>query len=141
MALVVRVVPTAAPNGVATRPPPGVRNVATVSLSQVEPLEPKVGNSYDETAYLFQEYGERHPREDHDRGRPGPPLVAPSSSRAFAEVFETNQPAGTGHYRVWGSNAAFFAEFLGKAIHLYENNAKVITGEDEKRGGSLNLHL
>ena len=141
MALVARTVPTAAPSGVATRPPPGVRNVATINPSPVEPLEPKVDVSYDQTAFLFQEYGEQHPRGGHDRGQPGLPLVAPSSSRAFAEVFESNQPAGTGLYRASGSNAAFFAEFLGKAIDLYENNARVIAGEVERRGGSLNLHL
>jgi hypothetical protein len=141
MALVARTVASAMPSGVATRPPPGVRNVATVNPSPIEPLAPKVGVSYDETANLFREYAERDSHEDRDRGQPSPRLVMPPSSRAFAEIFETNQPVGTGHYRSSGSNAAFFAEFLGKAINLYENNAKIIAGDEEKRGGSLNLNL
>jgi hypothetical protein len=143
MAQVVKTVPTAAPTPVSgVRQPAGARSVATVDAAPIEEVSPKAGVSYEETGFLFQDYGQGGHFQDRNRGPIRNPLTygVNATSQTFAAIFEVAQATrsgGTGG----GLGAAFVAGLLSKAIDIYESNAKVIAGTEAVRGGTLSISL
>lgn len=143
MAQVVKTAATGAPappTGV--RQPAGTRSVATVEATPIEEVSPKAGVSYEETGFLFQDYGQGGRFQDRARGPIRNPLThgVNATSETFAAIFEINQVPNTGGTGS-GLGSAFVAGLLSKAIDIYESNAKVIAGTEAVRGGTLSINL
>ncbi|MDP6788475.1 MAG: hypothetical protein QGI13_15250 [Rhodospirillales bacterium] len=140
MAQVVKSAPTGvlAPHSGA-RQPAGTRNVATVGSAPVEALAPSAGISYEDSHFLYQDYGQGRRSQDRNRGPVRNPLAqsVSSTSQTFAAIFEINQATNTGGV----SGAAFFAGLLFRAIDTYESNAKAIAGTEAVRGGTISVNL
>lgn len=123
------------------RQPAGTRNVASVDFGPVEGMGPKVGVSYDNSGFLFNDYWTMEGRR---RGPvyspPEPVLNGPTQS--FIAVYEINQSSDGAALHGGRSNAAFLGEFLPRAITLYETSARYGTGEQPSLPGeSLNVRL
>ena len=143
MAHVVKIAPTGAPTPLTgARQPSGTRSVATVNAAPIEQVSPKAGVSYEETGFLFQDYGRGGSFQGRNRGRIRNPLIQGwnATSQTFAAIFEVGQSTNSGGAG-GGLGAAYVTRLLSKAIDIYESNTKIIAGTEVVRGGTLSLTL
>lgn len=111
------------------------------SPAGVEELSTRVGVSYDDSMFSYQDEGSGGlPRRQHAPIRGVELFSTPSS--AFAAAFEAQEygqsenAAGGG-----GPEGGSLTQRLAKAISTYETNTRVISGTDNMRGTNLRLTL
>ena len=124
------------------REPTGTRSVATVESAPIEAMRPQAGVSYDDSNFLFQDYGQGRRSQDRHRGPLRNPLTqgVNATSQTFAAIFEFSQgtnSGGTGG----GSGTAFAAGLISRAVGIYESNAKVIAGTEPVRGSTISINF
>ena len=120
----------------------GSRNVAAIHRAPVEELSPKVGVSYEDGTFLFQDYGKRS-KEHHEEGLPTyAPVRLNTSSQTFVDVLASGQPEEGSSFLASVTGRRGFAGLLVKAIDTYEYNARTVSGENRNaRGKNISLHL
>jgi len=124
------------------RQPAGMRSVATVESAPIEAMSPQAGVSYDDSNFLFQDYGQGRRSQDRHRGPVRNLLTrgVNATSQTFAAIFEVSQgtnSGGTGG----GSGAAIAAGLMSRAINIYESNAKVLAGTEAVRGSTISVNF
>jgi len=122
-----------------TRGGPPTR-VASSSPS-VEQLNATAGPSFSPASFGFAEEGRGAvDRDTQRRARQNTPGVFTAPSQTFAAILESGDQlfgsGGTGSVR-----ATRFGGLVSKAIEIYENNAKVVTGSNNILGTSVSLVL
>ncbi len=133
---------TAAANSVAApsvpRVPTGARSVASLESGPVEELSPKAGVSYEETEYLFQDYGQ----QSHAGARKPPPRGVPSLVDSTSETFASFVEMFNGDGQRSTRKVSAFGMTLSQAIRTYELTARVTAGTMQSaRGGHYSFHL
>ncbi len=138
MALVSMTAPVA--NVAPSRVPAGVRRAPTYDQ----------GVAVEETAPII---GARTPGQERDYDRksfaeeqqPHPPSINPgvidAPSEIFISLFENNLVGSGASGDKAGSVRGFAIALMARAVNIYETNAKVISGEYDTRGTSLNFTL
>ncbi len=123
------------------RIPTSARPVAAFEPSAVEELSPKVGVSYEESEYLFQDFGENKGSDGQKR----PPLGIPSLFRSSTEMFtwfiEMYGSGDDGQTRSSSARVSAFGTTLSKVIDTYETNARVGNGTMARRGHNFSFLL
>jgi hypothetical protein len=129
-------------NVVGGRGATGSRNVAAIHRAPVEELSPKVGVSYEDGSFRFQDYG-KPPREKHEAGLPTYSGVRlNTSSQTFVDVVATGERTNDAAFLATVTGRKGFAGLLVKAIDTYEYNARTVSGENRNaRGQNISLHL
>ncbi|MDP7241394.1 MAG: hypothetical protein QGF38_08860 [Rhodospirillales bacterium] len=124
------------------RQPAGTRSVATVESAPIEGVNPPGGISYEDSAFLFQDYSQG--RRSHDRNQG--PVRNPQTrgvntpSQMFAAIFEINQVTNAGGTS-GVSGTTIGAGLLSRAIDIYESNTKAIAGNEAVRGSTISVNL
>ena len=141
MALVPKAAATFAPASVAqTRVGPPTR-VASSSPG-VEQLYASAGPSFNPAAFGYTEEGRPSlGRDDQRRSRQNTPGVFTAPSQTFAAILESGEQFFSGSGDAGGVRGARFGGLVSKAIEIYENNAKVVTGTNNILGTSVSLVL
>lgn len=141
MAQIGRTTPASATTAIAAnRPTAGASNVASVTRSPIEALNPKLGTSLAD-AFLFHAYqNDNQSPPDHHTGETGGGLVR-STSQAFAAFLEFDAGQDVGAESGSRGGMTSFAGVLARAIDTYETNARVISGSDVPRGSTLSVSL
>ncbi len=119
----------------------GARNVAVVDPTAVEETNPGVGASFNDASFLSHDFAHRHSNEgnQHPGGQDGGGFNTPS--RDFAAMIAFQENAGDPGQRGVVTRSRGFAGLVAKAIHIYETNAKVISGNHNVLGTSLSITL
>ncbi len=119
----------------------GVRNVAVVDPTAVEETNPNVGASFNDATFLSHDFAHRYSNEggQHPGGQGGGGFITPS--RVFAAMIAFQENAGDPGQRGVVTRSREFAGLVAKAIHIYETNAKVISGNHNTLGTSLSMTL
>ena len=149
MAQVLRTPAVSSPTTVAASRPAAnaaARGVATVDGTAIEELNASVSVYYGEGGLPFQEEGYFLGEHQQDLQRHDQPLVLnlggiKADSADFAAFFENYQGGGVGSGFAAGDDGPSPDVLLTAAIDRYETNAKIIAGDIEKRGESINLSL
>lgn len=121
-------------------------SVASFDAAPVEEPGASTGVFHGDGGLTFRD-AERRLRGRHQglEERPRPvrfnagPIDAPSTE--FAAFFETNQILADGRGRAGLSGEPTSGRAVAEAINRYETNAKVIAGQDNSRGETLNMSL
>jgi hypothetical protein len=124
------------------RQPAGTRSVATVESAPIEGVNPPGGISYEDSSFLFQDYGHGRRSQDRNQGPVRNPQTrgVNAPSQMFAAIFEISQgtiAGGTGGV----SGTAMGAGLLSRAIGIYESNTKAIAGNEAVRGSTISVNL
>lgn len=149
MAQVLRVPAIASPPSVAANrgaANAAARGVATIDATPVEELNAGVSIHYGDGGLPYQDEGYNlgDPRRELDQQ--DQPLVhnfggIKADSADFAAFFETFQGGGVDAGIVVGHGGPSRDVVLAAAVNRYETNAKIIAGENETRGESINISL
>ena len=116
--------------------------VVSQSQGSVEELQSSVNVSFDSAAFGFRE--QDRSSFDHQRGNRQPhhqPGVVNAPTQAFAAMLEAGETATGGSSDGRDVNARRFSTLISKAIEIYENNARVVSGENYVLGTSVSLVL
>jgi hypothetical protein len=127
------------------RQPAGTRSIATVGSAPIEGVNPPGGISYEDSAFLFQDYSHGRRSQDRNQGPVRNPQTrgVNAPSQMFAAIFEISQgtiaggTGGTGG----GSGTVIGAGLLSRAIDIYESNTKAIAGNEAVRGSTISVNL
>lgn len=141
MAQIGRATPASATTTIAAnRPMAGASNVASLSRTPIEALNPKLGTSL-EDGFLFQGFlAGRQPEPERSPAEPALGLVR-STSQAFAAFLEFETGPELGNEVGSRGGQTSFAGVLARAINTYETNARVISGSMVPRGATLSVNL
>lgn len=118
----------------------GARNVADVRGGPVEASSPQVGVTFDEAAFLYQSGG-RYSPPPNDEAAPRNSVSFGPPSQTFAAMFELHQSVERRAGDPTRRDARGLADLRARAINTYLTNSKVVHGEKDVRGESLNLNL
>jgi hypothetical protein len=144
MAQIAKTAPTTpAANAAGPRVAAGVRNVATVDRAPVEEISPKTGASFDDAAFLFQEFargGVPGRRQGQGPAIPTPGMIR-ATSQAFAAFLEFEGSAQSSAGLTEAAGKAASPTVVSRAINVYETNARVIGGGMVRLGSSLSMTL
>ena len=114
--------------------------VASLGSSPVEELNPKLGSSFDDAFYLLQDFGRGRLAQQQNQSHHQAVGMLRATSQAFAAFLEfesgTNKVTGDGADGARGS-----AGLVTRAIAAYEDNARVVSGNEPGLGTSLSLTL
>ncbi len=139
---VARTAPTAPlPNVAGSRASAAKRHgVASFDNGPVEQLGGKVGVSFNDAALAYENEGRGFSRQRDTAAQQNQTgLSAPS--QVFAAIFEIDDAAGASAEQAAVAGSRGFAGLLAKAIHTYEANARVISGNNNTLGASVSLTL
>lgn len=119
------------------RVPTGARSVASLDAGPLDELSPKTAISYEQTEYLFQDFG-----NDRGGGQRRNPVAFTSllytTPEAFTSVLEG---LGTETHAASTRRMSAFGMSLAQAIQTYEATARVTSGVQMARGGYFSFHL
>ncbi len=145
MALIPRAAPAPAPaNATNVRLSPPSR-VVSYAGNSVEELAEGTSVSFESAAFGFRQdapasFDRNGGREQHTPGHHSGRINAPSQT--FAAMLETPEGAGGGNINAAGDGPATpFPGVVARAIKIYEDNAKIVSGEGNILGTSVSLLL
>ena len=149
MAQVLRVPAVASPPSVAANRRTangGGRSVATVSATPIEEPNASVNVRYGDGGLPYQDEGYNLGDRQRELEKQDQPLILnfggiKADSTDFAVFFETFQGGGVGTGIVVGQSGPSRDIVLAAAVNRYETAAKIIAGENEFRGQSVNINL
>jgi hypothetical protein len=113
-----------------------------VESAPIEGVNSPAGISYEDSNFLFQDYGQGRRSQDRNQGPVRNPQTrgVNAPSQIFAAIFEISQginAGGTGGV----SGPPIVAGLLSRAIELYETNAKAIADNAAVRGSTISINL
>jgi len=121
--------------------PTSARGVATFEPSAVDELSAQIGVSYEQTEFLFQEYGS----EEEQGGQKRPPLgtqgLLQTSNDTFTSLVELVMGGSDAEDTFGDGGGSTGSVSVTRAISTYETNARVISGSNAARGESMSMTL
>ena len=115
--------------------------MAAYEPTAVDELSPKVGVSYEESEYVFQDFGDNRGAEDQKRPPLGIPALFKSTTELFTWFIEMYGSSGESQGRSAGGRVSALGTTLSKVIETYETNARVGGGTYSNRGQSFSFLL
>lgn len=123
--------------------------VASWDMSQLDELDPSVAVNFDDSSSLLPEdFGhelKQQPKHQQDeypqrQRRHNGPVHSNTTNETFDALFRLTDFTGTEvEAKPYVRGTKGFGGLLQKAVHLYEDNAKIIRGEMIPRGSNLRL--
>lgn len=108
----------------------------------VEQLYASAGPSFNPAAFGFAEEGRPAlGRDSNRRSRQNAPGVFSAPTQTFAAILESGDQFFAGGAGAGSVRSTRFGGLVSKAIEIYENNAKVVSGTNNVLGTSVSLTL
>ena len=122
------------------------RGVATVDATAIEELNASVSVHYGDGGLPYQDEGYNLGDRRRELEQQDQPLLLNfggirADSADFAAFFETFQGGGVDAGIVGGPDVPSSDAVLAAAVNRYETNAKIIAGENDPRGETINISL
>ncbi|NQU62130.1 MAG: hypothetical protein HQ512_13450 [Rhodospirillales bacterium] len=146
MATVPKAAPFAAPTNISrTRSSPPTR-VASAGGGNVDELQNTASVSFGASSYAFNEedhssFNRAFNRNDRRNSRPQITGLFSAPTQAFTALLEAGDTSSGKSDAAGETSKAPFAGLVSKAIAVYENNAKIISGNSNILGTSFSIVL